>query len=106
MLTIFIQDESNPVIFEDSQATSNGFIWSIDPALNSKFFELVKSHGEDEGMIRMVEGVKPEKMAETKYTVSCALMINDKPHGQQSTTVDISVVAKEDELKPDDYSVL
>ena len=103
---IVIQDETNPVIFQDSLAVSSGYKWSITPALNSRFFELVESPpGNDEGMIRMKTGVKPEKMAKTTYTVTCVLMIDDKPHGQQSATVDIAVVDEKEETKPDDESL-
>ncbi|KAK2762104.1 hypothetical protein FQN54_001111 [Arachnomyces sp. PD_36] len=88
------KNERNLALFEESEATSTGYKWTIDPALPKDDLELVTT-GSNEGMIQMKPGVKPELMAKTKYTVTCTLTLNGDPHGQREATVDIEITNPE-----------
>lgn len=86
------QNEKNRAIFDDPLATSTGYKWTIEPALDDRFLELVTTSGNDEGTIRLKDGAEPKIMSKTSYTVKCTLMVNGTPHGQQQATVEIEVV--------------
>lgn len=76
-----------------SDASSGGLRWDIQPPLDRECFELVTEPGEDEGMIRQVEGKTPKLMAPTEYTVTCWLLYKGKAVGPRKTTVTIEVTA-------------
>ncbi|KAK4182656.1 hypothetical protein QBC35DRAFT_147519 [Podospora australis] len=63
---------------------SEGLKWSISPALNGDFFELV-TEGRDAGVVRQKEGVKAPATEPVSYTVTCQAMRNDQAVGPERT---------------------
>ncbi|KAI9150587.1 hypothetical protein HJFPF1_10362 [Paramyrothecium foliicola] len=85
-------DLRNTPHFTQWSQFSDGLQWTINPPLPTGVFELVTAAGQDEGMIRQVEGKTAPVMAATTYTVSCSLLANGVPAGTRTTEVVIEVV--------------
>ncbi|KAH7078575.1 hypothetical protein FB567DRAFT_607847 [Paraphoma chrysanthemicola] len=70
---------------------SEGLQWTIEPALPSGVFELVTTAGDDEGILRQVQGKRAPPMPATTYTVSCALIVRGAASGTRKAQVIIEV---------------
>ncbi|RKL46663.1 hypothetical protein BFJ70_g3148 [Fusarium oxysporum] len=85
-------DTRNMPRFQQPGTFSGGLKWTIDPALPTGVFELVQAAGQDEGIIRQVEGKRAPLMQCTTYQVSCSLNYKGVASGTRITQVEIQVI--------------